>query len=361
MLIVPTLMPYELHLGYMGRLMHLNSIHAYDIPQALSEIKKRGNLSFDLWGTGTTLNLLTEVTKKTETELVRNHTLIPIFTLGSIEDWNGQLSRSMRATAMQLVRSELCFCESCAADDLKKHGFSYWRREHQLPGNDWCQNHNRKLRHVTTKKAYFQSPSHFGFSENNDDKPKTNEARAPVIDRFLSLQKLLFKAKRGPSGDVLWSIIRQMAVHKKSYSSSNDRHLGHEMLEAYGKDWLQALSTSFIDKTRDWLLWLEESDPFDRRWITEDLVLLLMAAFLFDDDQLLCKLLTEASYKADINCFGPHQKPEFESELVNLLIRSTDDPGLDFVQRKLKKPKGFGHVPVHFSVLASLKQMSLAF
>lgn len=358
MLIVPTLMPDELHLGYLGRMMHLNSIRAYDIPEALSKIKKRGNLSFDLWGTGTTLNLLTNVTQKSETELVRDHTLIPIFTLGWIKAWHKQLSLGMRVTAMQLVRDELCFCESCAAEDLIKHGFSYWRREHQLPGNGWCRTHTRMLRIINKKNAYFKSPSHFGLGADNEKKSKPDEASSPLIDRFLFLQKLILKAERGPSRVILWNFLKQMAGHMSSNSSSNDsRHLGQEMINAYGKDWLQALSPSFTNKTRDWLQWLGESNPFCQAGIPEDLMLLLMSAFLFDNVQHISMLLTEATNKKEIFAFNPSRKIKYESDLVNSLIRSNDDSGLDFVVRKLKEPK---NTRIHARVLVSPKQMSLA-
>lgn len=334
MLIVPTLMPDELHLGYLGRVMHLNSIRAYDIPDALSKIKRRGNLSFDLWGTGTTLNLLTNVTKKSETELVREHTLIPILTLGQVKDWNVRLPLGMRSTVMLLARDTLCYCESCAAGDLDKHGFSYWRREHQLPGNDWCQTHARKLQCVTKKNAYFKSPSFFELGEDNKKEAESDEVSSPLIDRFLFLQKWILKAGRGPARSTLWAILKQMANHVSEKQSTDDgRHLGHEIIDAYGKTWLQALSPSFTDKTRDWLLWLTESNPFKRTSTPENLMLLIMGAFLFDNAQLLSRVMTVAT-NTKSPFFDPHQKFDFESELLKSCTGITSDHALGH-QRQL--------------------------
>lgn len=53
--------------------------------------------------------------------------------------------------------SSLRWCPNCAATEEEKYGFSYWHRNHQLHGLDWCYQHLIPLWHVD-KSCISKSP-----------------------------------------------------------------------------------------------------------------------------------------------------------------------------------------------------------
>jgi hypothetical protein len=50
------------------------------------------------------------------------------------------------------------FCRDCAAEDAAEHGFSWFRRAHQLTGVDWCLTHRRALEAVTNADHFHLNP-----------------------------------------------------------------------------------------------------------------------------------------------------------------------------------------------------------
>lgn len=55
-------------------------------------------------------------------------------------------------------RAEPALCVDCVAEDNRYWGFSYWRREHQLPGIEFCSKHGCPLRRVKGKRVFDSSP-----------------------------------------------------------------------------------------------------------------------------------------------------------------------------------------------------------
>lgn len=62
-----------------------------------------------------------------------------------------------------LGKPVLRYCHSCAGDDIRRYGFSYWHRLHQLPVVLSCQKHNEPLRQFSCLRPrlhqYFPLPS----------------------------------------------------------------------------------------------------------------------------------------------------------------------------------------------------------
>lgn len=56
--------------------------------------------------------------------------------------WN----RRVRQLTMTAPAPRLRWCEDCAQSDLRYHGFTYWRRSHQVAGATYCPEHETVLR-----------------------------------------------------------------------------------------------------------------------------------------------------------------------------------------------------------------------
>lgn len=67
-------------------------------------------------------------------------------------------SGTLRRLGLALPRSHAYLCRSCVANDLAD-GYSYWRRDHQLPGAYVCQRHKEPLLRMPDLSALDDQPS----------------------------------------------------------------------------------------------------------------------------------------------------------------------------------------------------------
>jgi hypothetical protein len=85
------------------------------------------------------------------------------------------------------------YCEQCVRGDLRRHGFSYWRRIHQLPGMMWCLKHRSPLREYTAAFPFDVLPdkviNRFGKSAQQGSSPL-------AVRRFLEISALLLEQRK---------------------------------------------------------------------------------------------------------------------------------------------------------------------
>jgi len=198
-LILPTILPDEFLLGYLGRISAVNHrISISNIKNILKnwfsetkpelknpDIKKRSSL----------LELAEALGIEAKT-IAKKHTLLPIlrstrpdtinFPVGvrlMDNDDHGLLRRFS-----QIVPKEAaCFCVACVIEDVDYQRFSFWRRSHQIPGIDWCLKHMEPLQEVNHKNAFLKQPSIFLDSGNYCKQPESLGMHNSIILRFAQL------------------------------------------------------------------------------------------------------------------------------------------------------------------------------
>jgi len=157
---IPTLMPDEYWIGYLGRLLMVNSIrHIRDfgsinkfLNSLLSE-KYSDYLNYHLF-------LKIACISQTKVEiLVQQHSLIPFLRQANIKirrpsNWHGEY----KALACRFIKKDVYFCESCITEDINNYGVTYWRTSHQLPGINWCLKHKSPLNYLNKKNAMHSPP-----------------------------------------------------------------------------------------------------------------------------------------------------------------------------------------------------------
>lgn len=52
-------------------------------------------------------------------------------------------------------------CPLCIQEDLEVHGYTYWRRVHQIPGAFYCMHHDVRLVSIQERFPYYRQPHHF--------------------------------------------------------------------------------------------------------------------------------------------------------------------------------------------------------
>lgn len=102
-------------------------------------------------------------------------------------------SRSiLRYKGMTTPRPNAYLCLSCVATDMSRKSYSYWRRQHQLPGAHFCLEHNEPLRFVEGKQAFDKQPAH--VLELSIQSPLARDSDAltsKAVERFQSIGQAL--------------------------------------------------------------------------------------------------------------------------------------------------------------------------
>lgn len=151
-------MPDELAIGHLGRIMWLNGF------PTLGTLSTRLNGSEQAEGhTGQEAfrSLLCAATGTDADTYGRRHSLnlfmrnvehrfsIPVSSL---------LSHTFRGQIERARQKKLRCCVPCMESDIEAHGFSWFRRIHQLTGIDWCVLHGAELHEVDDSSSYSACP-----------------------------------------------------------------------------------------------------------------------------------------------------------------------------------------------------------
>lgn len=151
MIVVPQPMPDEIARSILGRMMRLNGLGCRSSVEAVKTL--RGITGVDTSKVGSTVGFIAHVLERDPRDFVAQHTLFPwwiIVRKGNWLDGDGRLREGSLAQTIQPQRPYVSLCPDCVSEDLQFHGFSYWRRGHQLDGVYECLKHGVGLRHYSS-------------------------------------------------------------------------------------------------------------------------------------------------------------------------------------------------------------------
>lgn len=99
--------------------------------------------------------------------IVKNHTLFPFYAHfvpqeraemvreHMINSGTGGIHSTLGLVASNIkMPIHLRYCPECTSEDIQKHGETYWRRIHQLPGIMACHKHNQTLMNSTVQLSF---------------------------------------------------------------------------------------------------------------------------------------------------------------------------------------------------------------
>lgn len=193
-LCVPTLMPDEFFEGYLGRISLVNGLTVRtDINRILAKWIKQQHPDKTLkvipaaYCLSKLLNIDVE-------KFIRQHTLAPItsalkskLNLNKTDKCEQQNLHGMLIITSKKIKKSACFCASCVDEDLDYHGFSFWRRSHQLSGIDWCIKHNTPLLEAKEDMPYTTQPAFYLFNKRFAEVNIEKYLFHPIIQRYSQL------------------------------------------------------------------------------------------------------------------------------------------------------------------------------
>ena len=211
-MIIPSIFPDELDRSYLGKLMHCNGVASKTkmVEQLLEWAKLPREVPLVL--------PLSMAAGMSQSDFVRRHTLLPF--RRAITSYLPDLTHGcesnpklVRYSATRLARPGAFFCKFCVDEDLRFHGVSTWRREHQIPGRFWCEKHDADLHYRQEEEAFLFCPDQFTNDCYCVSYPWMDEARDnPAVQRFLSIcSGLLDRAIPVSVGSVALPVLRSRA------------------------------------------------------------------------------------------------------------------------------------------------------
>lgn len=161
---LPKLRPEEHLEGYRGRLRFLNGLRdgnvvgmALDDEDAARTGRKGHRLGF--------AELVAAHHEVSTHDLLMRHSLWP-FSFAVDRPLSPQTVNQMagtqagRTSIMRAARPGAWMCRECVQEDMDFWGYSYWRRQHQLPGVLWCDKHGAHLAQVHLGAVIAGMPDH---------------------------------------------------------------------------------------------------------------------------------------------------------------------------------------------------------
>lgn len=192
-------------MGHAGRVGQVNAFMEgwYPLAKALGE-HGRHRLPIKQPTVIHTLAKLAEMEAET---YASEHSLVGIsaFRIGISDDLHSWTA--LQACEWRTLSHKNKWCPHCAQSDRDRYGFSYWRRDHQVPGQLFCETHHCVLQGIESDDAFLLFPHEC----KRWSKSMSQAEQTPAASRVRKYHRIIDDMLRGPSTALLpiWQRLRR--------------------------------------------------------------------------------------------------------------------------------------------------------
>lgn len=189
-------------------------------------------------------------------QYLRRHSMlgiekVAIFTAKVLPTGSDSAGAQAGEALLRLPRKAAFFCPQCVSSDLANTSTSWYRREHQLPGAEWCTQHAGALLPVSIEQAFLQAPHDLIGREGLGEAFVTAEfSEHGFIRRFLDISKHLLQECEPVDCQRLHHLLgdRAILLRVSRTQGKGRRLLSDLILECAEERWLLRHFTQFIHK-----------------------------------------------------------------------------------------------------------------
>ena len=287
MLLALSPLPEEIEQGYLGRVMRINGYRSLaELSDSITELYQverlaQGRSWFDM---------LCKVANMSSEKFAQRHTPLPLkrgITSYFPEIAHGATGRpTITRQALYRKYAAAFFCEQCAQADIAFHGMSYWRREHQTPGQLWCSKHGCALSSTAEPDAMLSSPAKLIDQSCPIPLAAVQEAQAnPFVERYLELVAAIYERIAPLDVGKIAPVLRDQAKRHGFHAYAGPVRsalLSDRICEIFPHSWLERVFPSLLDKKKGEVLHQVDGTLYMRKSSSSTVAYLLVLATLFE-------------------------------------------------------------------------------
>jgi len=287
MLLALSPLPEEIEQGYLGRVMRINGYRSLtELSDAITELYQvertaQGRSWFDM---------LCKVAKMSSEQFAQRHTTLPLkrgITSYFPEIVHGATGRpTITRQALYRQYATAFFCEQCAQADIAFHGMSYWRREHQTPGQLWCSKHGSALSSTAEPNAMLSSPANLIDQSCLIPLAAVQEAQVnPFVERYLELVAAMYERIAPLDVGKIAPVLRDQAKRYGFHAYAGPVRsalLSDRICEAFPHSWLERVFPSLLAKKKGEVLHQVDGALYMRKSSSSTIAYLLVLTTLFE-------------------------------------------------------------------------------